>query len=570
METSVSFLSQFADFWPGVWNSFWELSDVEKVTNGLALLAPVSLLWGFTTRRFLRSARRDMEEQIGGLKKQNQALESSNERAKADIAERDAKLHELSFAVLSEARKLAEAERSDGNEERAIAKLRDSFETVRPDLTRLCTDLSLHHASIAPDHGNHHLAEAVRLADVALLLTPDDAEAAKVRSELVEIDAGAAEAAGVYDPLDPKWDNARFFMNVGSAEDAAAVFDALVVKGLAANKAGQYRLGERILRRANRIGDKLYGELDERRLRATWPWLHALDVLSFANQAFELASSLSQRLEARTVERAAAEYYRARALASLGRFSESLEIIDLNIEAWTQLREVDDDETLTNRHQRALLLGEIGETDKALSEIEVLLPVTERVKGKNDADTLGTRQTRALLLQATGETNSALAEVDELLPIQERVQKPNHPSTLATRLLHARLLNDRGEPKKALAEVAAILPIQERVSGCEHPSTLGSRYWHASLQHDLGDTNTALQETETLLAIRKRVSGSRHPDTLRVRWLRAKICASNNIEAAVSELEEIVPLILAKRSKNHPHYKDAADLLSKLRSSDQV
>ncbi|MVA99582.1 tetratricopeptide repeat protein [Nitratireductor sp. CAU 1489] len=563
---STSLLSEFVGFWPNVWTSFWKLSDVEKVTNALALLAPVSVLWGFTTRRFLRSAKKDLNEQIEGLKTQNLALESANKRDKAEIAERDARLRELSFAVLSEARRLAESERSDGNEERAIAKLRDSFETVRPDLTRLCADLSLHHASIAPDFGSHHLAEAVRLADIALLLTPDDAEAADIRHELVEIDAEAAQTAGAYDPLDPKWDDARWFMHAGSTENAAAVFEALVAKGLAANEAGHYRRGERILRRAYRTGVELYGELDERALRATWPWLQDLDVLNLANQALELASSLSHRLEAGTILRAAADYYRARALHSLGRFFEALEITDMNVEAWTRLRGADDPETLANRYLRALLLGEIGETEKALPEAVVLLTVTERVEGKDRHDTLGTRHLRALLLQGAGEPKKALAEVEALLPIQERVNGPNHPSTLATRHLYASLLNDSGEPKKALAEVEALLPIQERVNGPEHPSALASRYLRASLHHDLGETAIALQEVGTLLLIRTRVSGLEHPDTLRTRWLNARIRARTDIQGAISELEAVTPLIAAKRSINHRHYKDAVDLLSKLRT----
>ncbi len=569
MEDSASFLSEFFGFWPGVWASFWQLSDVEKLTNALALLAPVSVLWGFTVRRFLRSAKQDLEEQIEGLKIQNLALESANKRDKAEIAERDARLRELSFAVLSEARKLAEAERRDGNEERAIAKLRDSFETVRPDLTRVCADLSLHHASIAADFGNHHLAEAVRLADIALLLTPGDAEAADIRDQLVEIDAETAQNAGAYDPLDPKWDDARFFMYSGSTDEAAPVFEALLAKGIAANEAGHHRRGERILRRACRIGARLYGELDERTLRAAWPWLQALDVLKFANQTLDLSTSLSRRLQAGTVLRAAADFYRARALHSLGRFSEALEIVNLNIEAWTRLRGRDDRETLANRHLRTLLLSEIGETEKALSEIAVLLPATERVEGKDRPDTLATRLLRAILLQAAGQTNSALADVDALLPIAERVNGPKHPSTLATRQLHAWLLKDSGEPKKALAEVAAILPILERLNGPEHPSTLASRQLRASLRHDLGDTAAALQEAELLLAILERVNGSKHPDTLRARLLRAKICAHVDKEGAVSELEDIAPLILAKRGENHRHYKDAVDLLGKLRSGNE-
>lgn len=461
-------LTEFFDFWPRMWAAFLARTEFEKATDAVALAATFGpLLWAFMKvisgrerRRALRE-RANLEERIAILEEARKGLENR-------LKSRESQIKEMSFSVPADARRRADLLRADGNEELAIAALRDCFETLRPDLVSLCSELALHHVSIAPDFGEHQLVEAKRMADLAFMLDPGDARVGDIQTELSEIDARTELTATAYDPLDPKWDDARLFMHLGSSKDAEAAFAALLEKGEEAREAGSYLRAERILARAYRIGCRVYGKYDEQTLRAAWPWLRTLATLDLFAPALQLASDLSANLEAGTEVKAAADFYRAQALQAAGRVQEALGIVEQTVRDWTELRGQEDRETLVNTRLWVRLLADSGQVPRALPESEQHVHVCERALGAEAHETLQARFLYAALLHDTGESKKALAELNAVIGVENRVRGPRHPATLSSRSSRAEILAQIGDVDSAREELVEILPMIANVLGRSH------------------------------------------------------------------------------------------------------
>jgi hypothetical protein len=99
--------------------------------------------------------------------------------------------------------KRAAKERDDGNEDRAVKLLRHGFQAWREPLAAVALDLAGHHASLAPDYGAGHLAEAERLARLGALLDPADEDARALLAEILAVRAGEEETAGRADTPKP-------------------------------------------------------------------------------------------------------------------------------------------------------------------------------------------------------------------------------------------------------------------------------------------------------------------------------------------------------------------------------
>lgn len=533
-----------------VWISFWALSAVEKLTTVLSLSPFVAVIYAFV-RATIRKRTRLLHDEIDALQRQVSSLGGQRIQLTGDLEKLQLHVAVLEHQLPETALSIAQKERTSGNEERAVSALRDNFESMKFGFSKICTELSIHHAALTPDLGKHHFSEARRLVEIAINLTPDNSEAILLRIELAEIGAELEHSDGVYDPLESKWDDARFFMYLDSHSDAAAAFEVLVNAGELENRAGRYRRAERILSRACTLGVRLFGPLDPKALEARWPWFFAVDMLEYDQAALDAATWLSDHLEPDTKIWAGAEFYRCGALLGLGFLTEALTRIRRNIDIWTKLSGAEHRETLANRHLRVHILETSGEWFGALSEIESLIPIKIGVSGGDNHETITFKLTRFRLLLKLEKTEAAFYGVNELLKIDESVLSSDHPVRFAIRLARVDALFRLGKLQVALDEILSLLS-EGSPSGSDHKGVFSPRAIYARLLSATGNKRGALSEVSALLPLMERSLRANHPDILDVRKTRIDILlAMGEVGSAANELSALLPVIENVFGPNH-------------------
>ena len=307
---------------------------------------------------------------------------------------------------------LAERERKNGNEEKAIAVVRSGATLTSDALYEAYLTLARHHVAIYPDQGESlHLQEAERFAHIAVLLKFDKV-AASLLEEISETIAMQNIYRGHYN-LDNRYEPNDIRGLYGS-DLGAEVVNRLITVSIEHQQAGQYTIMERLTHRARTIALRELGEGSEYTLTARFWWSLALDY----NGYFAVAKS------------------------------EVDELLPLR----EKVNGAHHSDTQATRHLQAHILNNLNRYPEALEKVDELLPLMEKVNGAHHSDTLVTRHLQAKILANLNRYPEALEKVDELLPLMEKVNGAHHSDTLATRHLQALILDSLERDQRGAGE----------------------------------------------------------------------------------------------------------------------
>lgn len=424
----------------------------------LSLTGLLTLAGGLATLLGRRNSRKLVDQ----LRKDASTLAAERDAAEQQARQARAAADDLDPGVWM---KRALQERAQGNEELAIAVLEAGFERVRPGMAAAGMALAGHQLSllVGPDP-LRHLEEGERFAQLAVLLDPNDTDAAFLLEEarLVrtqgEVEAIPSLAAS-FIPADP--------------DEIRALINAINSRAQDFFEIGSYRLALRLFRRSlllvyrAGITDLPLGQLV--RMKVCESELQCGEY----RQALDGLQKLLQ-LQERTLPSADEEVFRSRYLLAnlrfhMGDHEEAFSSMRESIEAYLPAVGATHPYILAARAQEASFMAVLGKPEESLDCCEQLLPQLSSVCGPNHPNTLVTRQHRAYALIKLQRHDDALAEITALLPLQTHILGPDHPTTLGLRKLEAEVLHELGQSEQALAMVSAVILDMERVEGPSHP-----------------------------------------------------------------------------------------------------
>ncbi len=195
-------LGQVFAFFQELWTNFLNSEPLEQVLAVTSLLG-ISVTGFVLGGRGNRQKLRDAEQRIGELQKEAAALEKQT-AAQIAAAEQDRNALDPAHWLA-----MAEQERVEGNEERAINTLDQGYQRVRGGLSQVLEQLAAHHASliVGPDW-EVNLADARRLAHSSHLLDPSNSGGKALLDELSVMDESVLEDLEVigsaFLPTDPE------------------------------------------------------------------------------------------------------------------------------------------------------------------------------------------------------------------------------------------------------------------------------------------------------------------------------------------------------------------------------
>ena len=458
------------------WEQFHALKAIEQLSAVFTICVPLGgMLYAYSQRITQKLRQKTEELQI------LQEL-SENRSQQINTLQQTVKKSEATIAELESQRpdawlKQAEAERENGNEERAIRLLRTGFESIREPLSACCLDLAAHHFSLVPDYGGRHGGEAERQARLATLLCPADENSRGLLAEILAVKAESDYTSGNEQGYDTAWDEVDDFLAIGKHPE---IIDTLGNRAVQYYHLGHYRLAERLFRRLVTMCQRQFGD--------------------------DSPVTLKMR------------HLFAMSLGEAGHHhSEALLLFQALLPDQERVIGKDHPDTLKTLNNIASWTGETGDAAGSLALFQALLPDLVGVLGKDHPDMLQTRNSIAVCTAETGDAVGALALLQALLPDQERVLGKDHPDTLRTRNNIASWTGETGDAVGALALSQALLPEWERVLGKDHPDTLRTRSNIAASTVATGDATGALALFQTVLADRERVLGKDHPDTQKTR-----------------------------------------------------
>jgi len=487
------------------------LANLFGIVGPILVTIGVVFRYIYKTRRLQQELDKNFEERLSLLNNQVNALKKELDESK--------QFNPKTWIEINK------EERKNGNEERAIAALRNGVQLTRDALYQSYFELARYHISLYPDQGNTpHLQEADRTARIATLLKPGDKT---TQALLVEIDAIMAMKNIQTDQYDP--DNTDITFQTPELYSAIAYDTETIINKLISNSnnninSGHYMVAERLAYRARLIGLRTMEDIEPAMQVARFTWA---DTLSFCGQHTLALSEIETLM---TIEEhaygtdhpntLATRQLRAGILKSLYRHNDALD----EIEKLLQIKERTNDPNTQLLHSlRADCLYATGRYEDALAEIELLLPMDEHTYGAEHPNTLFSRASRARILTYMGRYDDALNEIEMLLPIQKHVDGAEHPHTLFSRSIRAEILTNMGHYEDALNEIESVLPIQKTIIGPEHTNTLGMRMLYARILIGLKCNANALSEVDTLLPIMERIMGTEHTDTIYARNFRAEL-----------------------------------------------
>ena len=359
-----------------------ELRLAEQVSVMLGVITTLlTPMWLFLWR-FFRSRRKALVAQLEGLRTEMAGLKDELHLEKKEHGEARNKATELEHILKTNLPEywLQEAAhaRQENNESPAIHALRTGFEAMRIDFAKACADLAQHHFMTA-DTEIHQRAEAQRLATIAYYCDPTEESAPALLAALSEYEADEAFEAGIYDPVDPKWNNDWLDLDLKlSQEEATQVSNGLLERTVNALNRTQYNLAERLNRRCIQL---------------------CKTHLPVNNE-----TTLTSR------------YYRAAILERLSRFDEALTEIEEVIASMSDLAP-EHVNLSANRHLRALILERLSRYNEALAEIEEVIALKGDL-APDDAELLASRHLRAFIFARLSRHDEALEETEEIILLE--------------------------------------------------------------------------------------------------------------------------------------------------------
>ncbi|EXJ13574.1 tetratricopeptide repeat protein [Imhoffiella purpurea] len=509
-------MQEYFGFAVEVYEGFLNLNATNQVAWSATVAAPLaSVLYGV-----IRLATRKLKHKMTLIK---QELEQSDQLSRTrqqriaqlekEITERDETIQVLEAMLPSTCLAIAERERKDGNEERAIRVLGQGLEALRADLYACCLELAGYHVSLLPDYGTEALDQAEQLARIANLLQPEANPARELLAEILAIRSEQQHAQGDTIKADTLWIEATDFL---SGQAAPIDLADLVMLGDAQKRAGHYRTAEAILNRAQMLAERMLGKM--------------------ASETLVIRGK------------------HAEAVGLAGRYQDALERFAKLLPLQERVLGAEHSDTLATRNNLAVYTGEAGDTAGARDLLAKLVPLQERVLGAEHSDTLVTRNNLAVYTGEAGDAAGARDLLAKLLLLRERVLGAEHPYTLSTRGNLAVWTGKAGDAAGARDLLAKLLPLRERVLGAEHPDTLSARGNLAAWTGEAGDVAGARDLLAKLLPLRERVLGAEHPDTLSTRGnLAVWTGEAGDAAGARDLLAKLLPLQERVLGAEHPN-----------------
>lgn len=460
------------DFLLTVWTSFSALNAVEQISMALSLPVTLAAIWGATRNFYRRKTKRlsaDVAAEAARTAEQMQKrvqLEEELELVKAELPEN------WMAAVAKE--------RRDGNEERAIGRLRDRMRDAGPEIAKAADELAGFHLSASVDLSGGHLAEAQRYARLGVLHDSDSASLSRLLEEITE-QLSVAEPREREDFSD--WEDLHSAFPTG--DDGLLAISSLNVATAQKIGSGYFFVAERLNSRALLIGKRVGQPIN-------------LDVL-----------------ESRLL--------RARVHVKLGRYEDALEEIDTFLPALRVAFGDKHQSVQTTGFLRAVVLDNLGRHKEAFAETETFSRFEVEALGATHPAVQSTRRLRAQILKSLGRDEDALAEIEAFAPIQREALGGNHTDVLATRYLRAAVLDNLGRYEDALAEIDAFAPTLHEEVGANHPNVLATGFLRAVVLENLGRYEDALAEIEVNRPTQRETLGDNHPNVKFTQTLRARI-----------------------------------------------
>lgn len=456
---------------------FNQLNATEQALAILAVAGPaLTILWAL--RNYYLGRNKNLAVELAEEKEASQRwLKKFN-----DASER---LADAEAALPSGWLKDMAKERRDGNEERAIGRLRDSFRAASPDLALAAEELAEYHFSAGFDLGHEHFAEARRYSRLAVLLGAQKIDNRRRLDELATLD----ELPSSVRP------------------DRFAAWDDL-------HEA--YATGPEAIPAIDRLNDAVQARLDEGHY-------------AFADALNRRARIIAARAGLPPHEPAVltCRFYTARVLDDLGRYDEALAEIDAFAPIEARARGEDDPNVLVTRLLRADALDGLARYTEALAEIDAFAPIAARVLGKDHSDVFVTRLLRARILNHLGRHDEAMADIDTFAQAHAKALGEAHPDVLATRGLRALVLDNLGRHDEALAEVDAFAPKQAGTLVESHPAVIRTQWLRAKVLHHVGRSTEAMALIESVVESQLETLGPQH------RWTRESIALHDEIGTPV-------------------------------------
>jgi tetratricopeptide (TPR) repeat protein len=328
-------------FFQNSWRQFLELKSIEQLsvvaTIGAAIAPPMYGYWRFVTRR-LRLKGEELHRLQGLSENRFQQIK----KLQQELKERDDAIGRLESQLPDHWLQQAAEEREEGNEKRAISRLRTGFESIREALSTCCLDLASHHFSLVPDYDERHFGEAERLARIAMLLRPSDKDTRLFLAQILAVEAEGKYASGNYQAYEALWEEAEDFLEIGNDSENIGIIGNYARQYY---EHGHYRLAECVFRRVSQMCKRHFGQ--DSPITLTMRSLHA--------------SSLGEA----------------------GHYREALSLSQALLPDLERVLGQDHPDTLTARNNIAAWTGQAGDAAGALALSQALLPDRERVLGQD-------------------------------------------------------------------------------------------------------------------------------------------------------------------------------------------
>jgi tetratricopeptide (TPR) repeat protein len=544
-------------------------SRLEQLGYAIAVVSTVvGAALGY--KRLVQRKYAKMQEEYERLSAETESHQLRIKDLKAEIVVSTQIIDALRARVPEFQLEIAEKERLEGNETKAIPILEALYNDLRPSISRCCFQLGEYHlAMYIGDPTADQLDAADRLVRISSLLQPERKDVCDLLGEIEAIRADSISRTSDHQGADAHWDMALDYVGGGSGQNGVTLFEKLNKKAQSLFAEGRPQASMILLRRAVALGAEHLGpdHLDTLAAR------HGLAVLYRHMGRYDEAESLFQEVVAKRELKLGADHpdtlntrnSLAVVYTTMGRYPEAERLFKDVLAKQEQKLGPDHPSTLLTRANFASLHVDTGRHAAAEPLLKEVLAKAEQKLGLDHPSTLAARHSLAWLHARTGRHQEAEPLLKEVLAEREQKLGPDHPDTLRTRhnLAWVYVYTRRyGEAEPVLKEVLAK---QEQHLGADHPTTLTTRHTLASLYWEMGRHAAAEPLLKGVLAKQEQKLGPDHPDTLLTRANFALLCVSMDRHA---EAEPLLRDVLAKREQklgpDHPITQKTRTLLDQL------
>lgn len=205
----------------------------------------------------------------------------------------------------------------------------------------------------------------------------------------------------------------------------------------------------------------------------------------------------------------------ARDLLGLGRYQESLELIDTVLPAQVALHGINHEYVLRTARVRVVGLRRTDRIWEAVEEAGKNSRDADRIFGPNHENTLLSMISYANALTRAGDLVGARAIASEVLARLRSVFGAGNPVTLAAATNFAVVLRLSGDRNEAYSVDQVTAREFEQAVGAEHPYTLTASNGLAIDLYLNHEVRSAIDHFQDLVGRARRTLGEDHPDTLR-------------------------------------------------------